>query len=64
MTYWDLASFIAMSLTGMFVMSFGSFGTWLLCTFMSVTRWLMALPLGIGIIILYASIVLFWKAAL
>lgn len=62
MTYWDLASFIALSLTGMFLMSFGSFFTILVCAFMDVTRKMVALPLGMGAGIVCLAIHFFWKA--
>lgn len=63
MTYWDLSSFIALSLTGMFIMSFGSFGVWLLCAFTSVTRKMILLPICFGGFILAAAIRFFWSAA-
>lgn len=50
-----LFSFYALTLTGMFIMSFGSFGTWLLCTMMDVTRKLILLPLGIGLLLVWLA---------
>jgi hypothetical protein len=63
MTYWDLASFIALSLTGMFIMSFGSLGVWLLSTLMSVSRKMVLLPICFGGFVLSAAIYFFWSAA-
>ena len=62
MTYWDLASFIPLSLTGMFIMSFGSLGVWLLSTLMSVSRKMVLLPIGFGGFVLSAAIYFFWSA--
>ena len=56
-----LISFIALSLTGMFIMSFGSLFTWLLSAFMSVSRWTLLLPILIGAVVLWGSIELFYS---
>lgn len=50
-----LFSFYVLTLTGMFIMSFGSFGTWLLCTMMDVTRKMILLPLGIGLLLVWVA---------
>ena len=63
MSYYDLISFIALSLTGMFLMSFGSFFAWLLCTMMEVTKKLIAVPLLSGLFVVYAAIHFFYTGA-
>ena len=63
MTYWDLASFVALSLTGMFIMSFGSLGVWLLSALMNVSRKMILLPIGFGGFVLSAAIYFFWSAS-
>lgn len=52
-------SFLALSLTGMFLMSFGSLGTWLLCEFMQVSKWMLLCPIACGSLIVYAAITFF-----
>lgn len=50
-----LFSFYALTLTGMFIMSFGSFGTWMLCTLMDAPKKLILLPIGIGLLLLWTA---------
>lgn len=56
---WNQASFLALSLTGLIIMAWGSFGAWLLCAFMSVTRKLILLPIGMGALVVAAAIKFF-----
>lgn len=57
----ELISFFALAFTGMFIFVAGSFGTWLLATFMGVTKWTMAVPMFFGSLIMYASIHFFGR---
>ncbi len=61
MNYFDLVSFIVLSLTGMFIMSFGSLFTWLLSSFMGAPRWVLIVPIAIGMLIVATSITFFWR---
>lgn len=56
---WNEASFLALSLTGLIIIAWGSFGTWLLCTFMGLTQKLILLPIGMGSLIVFAAIKFF-----
>lgn len=56
---WNTASFLALSLTGLIIMAWGSLGTWLLCTFMGVTDKLILLPIGMGALVVFAAIKFF-----
>jgi len=56
---WNQASFLALSLTGLIIMAWGSFGVWLLCAFMSVTRKMILLPIGMGSLVVFTAIKFF-----
>lgn len=50
-----LFSFYVLTFTGLLIASFGSFGTWLLASFMGVTRWTLLLPIGIGFLLVWTA---------
>ena len=56
---WNQASFLALSLTGLLIMAWGSLGAWFLCAFMGLTQKLILVPIGIGAFIVFGAIKLF-----
>lgn len=56
---WNQASFLALSLTGLLIMAWGSLGAWFLCAFMNITQKLILLPIGMGSLIVFAAIKFF-----
>lgn len=57
---YNLISFLALSLTGMIIMSFGSLFCWLMCEMMNVTKKMLICPIVLGAGIVYAAITFFY----